>query len=289
MEPVSLPPEEDIYIPTIESAQSAQDNQDSLSQASAVQLPTIRYTPVVAPPLVASRTVVADAIQSSPILQGIQYRTTFCTQVQFAHTTFHYPPTPPVEGSAAEPDKLHPSSEILAIQQGVINQDPGLEKVNPFPSLPTPPDIHAEPIPSSSILPSTSSMAAAADAKAVLANPWHQPANGTSFLPFSQGAFPVRGHHPPLQPTLYSPAMADCRSNAVAMCKKVPPLVKDGEVYQCVGELIVSCVQYPVCIVHEKLIRLFLQRQSLSPRACFVDSVLVVTRYSQSVIIRVKY
>lgn len=239
MEPVSLPPEEDIYIPTIESAQSAQD---SPSHSSAVQLPTIRYTPAVAPPLVASRTVVADAIQSAPILQGIQYRTTFCTQVQFAHTTFHYPPTPPVEGTAAEPDKLQPSSDILAIQQGVMDADTGLEKANPFPSLPTPPDIHAESLPSSSVQPTTSAMAAATDAKTVLAaNPWHhQQGNGANFclLPqqaaFSQNAFTSRSH-PPLQPTFYYP-MTDHRSSPVAMSKKVPPLLKDADLYQTVGE-----------------------------------------------------
>ena len=146
MDAVSLPPEDaEIYIPTINGVETTGHD------CHPVQLPAICYTPAIAAagqPLVAARAanghaIVADNMTGAPILQGIQYRTTFCTQVQFAHTTFHYPPTPPVE-APPDVDKLHSGGEAhMMQQQAALESDPGLEKAA-FPSgLPTPPDLEA--------------------------------------------------------------------------------------------------------------------------------------------------
>lgn len=163
MESVSLsvPPEDpaDIYIPTIQAGDQEQSPSPCSSTAAeqAVQLPTIRYTPsasatsAVPPPLVAANTrtaIVAAADATAPAF--FQYRTTTFTQVHFAAAqAFSYPPTPPLDGpcSAGEPER--PAQEQLAITQG---PPPVLEypdshhtatSINPFPSLPTPPDVEA--------------------------------------------------------------------------------------------------------------------------------------------------
>ena len=126
----ALPPEDpELYIPNISEP----------SDGAAVQLPTI----AIAPPLVAhaSRTYM-DRIPAGPIFQSY---TTLCTQVQL-HTTFHYPPTPPVEGES--PDKLQQhlppgDGSPLAITQGPILPDgskgPPQPQQQHFQSLPTPP------------------------------------------------------------------------------------------------------------------------------------------------------
>ena len=135
----SLPPEDsDLYIPNL----------------SDVQVSAIRYTPSassaaagIPPPLVAAQA-------PGSLIQGI-YRTTFTTQV-IAAQTFHYPPTPPIDGGRTERGEKH-------LQQGDVESQPvppitpggvieselpvsaGLDKtVNPFPSpLPTPPDVES--------------------------------------------------------------------------------------------------------------------------------------------------
>lgn len=171
METVALPPEDvEYYIPRISASEGA-----LVEGNSALQLPAICYTPAaLASPLMATRTaargaIVADGIQGTPI---VQYRTTFCTQVQFAaHTAaFHYPPTPPVEADAP-PDKLQPPPPpactsahdgLASLHQHQQQQqaasldglaeprdqtgDAGEKAMaisNPFPCLPTPPDLAA--------------------------------------------------------------------------------------------------------------------------------------------------
>ena len=196
MDSVALPSAEDaeIYIPTLAGSEpsSSQDSQ-------AVQLSTICYSPAIGPPLVAARAasrVVSDSFKRAPILR---YQTTFCTQVQFAHTTaFHYPPTPPVEG--AEADKAQ-SGEALVIPHD--SSESHLDKVNGFPSLPTPPDIEsistvaeqAAAVPPSPSMATCTAMAPSPDGKhqAIIAANWHQqqpniacfmPQQPTSMLPF---------------------------------------------------------------------------------------------------------
>lgn len=137
----SLPPEDsDLYIP-------------NLSDVQVQNLSAIRYTPSassagqIPPPLVAAQT-------PGSLIQGI-YRTTFTTQV-IAAQTFHYPPTPPIDGGVSERgDKNHlqqvdsEGQVIPPITPGVIETElpvsAGLDKpVNPFPSpLPTPPDVES--------------------------------------------------------------------------------------------------------------------------------------------------
>lgn len=88
------------------------------------------------------------------LIQGI-YRTTFTTQV-IAAQTFHYPPTPPIDGHTADQAEKHSlqqtdvENQVLpSINQSVIENElpvsAGLEKtINPFPSpLPTPPDMES--------------------------------------------------------------------------------------------------------------------------------------------------
>lgn len=135
----SLPPEDsDLYIP-------------NLSDVQVQNLSAIRYTPSatsasgqIPPPLVAAQT-------PGSLIQGI-YRTTFTTQV-IAAQTFHYPPTPPIDGSSSDRgEKNHLDVEgqvIPPITPGVIENElpvsAGLDKpANPFPSpLPTPPDVES--------------------------------------------------------------------------------------------------------------------------------------------------
>ena len=274
----------DIYIPTIaeshSAAAAAASTTGSESSSQAVQLPTIRYTPaasssVIPPPLLAaSRTIVADA---TPILQGIHYRTTFCTQVQFAQT-FHYPPTPPLEGLSSDVEKhghMEQQMEHLAIAQAPLDYDGGHEKppVNSFPSLPTPPDIEAlhasqqqanqameqqqqhhhlseadttthSPSPyskplSASLWPPQHTAAQAAAPNICFMPAQSHASSHASVIPYSNGAV----HGPPgLQPAtaIYYP-MATNGMNGSPF-KKMPPLLKDGEwlcAHMCI--LMISC------------------------------------------------
>ena len=133
-----VPAEDDMsYIPTIQ-------HPSSNVEQSTLQVPTIRYTPATAqspssiPLLSSSRTILAA--DATPFIQGFQYRATLVQQVHFQYPT---PPTPPVEGCNNQEvvDKdLHPPMENLAITHGGMdNESP--KPVNPFPSLPTPPDV----------------------------------------------------------------------------------------------------------------------------------------------------
>lgn len=134
----SLPPEDsDLYIP-------------NLSDVQVQNLSAIRYTPSatsagqIPPPLVAAQT-------PGSLIQGI-YRTTFTTQV-IAAQTFHYPPTPPIDGGGSDRGDKNRLQQVdvdgQVITPGVIENElpvsAGLDKpVNPFPSpLPTPPDVES--------------------------------------------------------------------------------------------------------------------------------------------------
>ena len=152
----SLPPEDsDLYIPNLSGVHTQSSSPPS--GEAALQLSTIRYTPsapaaapaVLPPPLVAAQT-------PGSLIQGI-YRTTFTTQV-IAAQTFHYPPTPPIDGHVQGTDRgekhhlqqVCVDNQVLpSITQNVIENElpvsAGLEKtVNPFPSpLPTPPDMES--------------------------------------------------------------------------------------------------------------------------------------------------
>ena len=242
MDSVALPSAEDaeIYIPTLTGSEpsSAQDSQ-------AVQLSTICYSPAIGPPLVTARAsrVVADSFKRAPILH---YQTTFCTQVQFAHTTaFHYPPTPPVE--AAEADKAH-SVEALTIQHaGGDSSENHLDKANAFPSLPTPPDIesistvaeHAAAVPPSSSM--AIAMAPSPDKhQSVIAANWQQqqqqqqqtniacfmPQQPAPMLPFPHNGLSRRAGPPQAMQSLYYQTMDKSR------CVKrpsPPALLRDSE------------------------------------------------------------
>lgn len=161
---LSVPPEDpaDIYIPTIQAGSDPQEQQPpspcpssaNATSEQAVQLPTIRYTSSASgpPPLVAANTrtaIVAAADATAPAF--FQYRTTTFTQVHFAAAqAFSYPPTPPLDGPCSASEQERAAHEQLAITQG---PPPSLEypdnhpgagaSINPFPSLPTPPDVEA--------------------------------------------------------------------------------------------------------------------------------------------------
>lgn len=239
MDSVALPPEEEIYIPTISTVETSTPNSQE-NPSHAVQLPTIRYTPAaLGQPVLASRTIVADTIQGAPLLQGIQYRTTFCTQVQFAHTTFHYPPTPPVE--AGEPDKVPQAGEPLAIQHSGLDES-GLEKVNPFPSLPTPPDLEAisitdQGIPASSYSPVALSATAESKQAIMSANSsgWQQQALASNpsanFCLMPQQANAMLPYSLARRPTQQLPSTAlyyQYPYDKHGSPKRMPPLVKEG-------------------------------------------------------------
>ena len=158
---LSVPPEDpaDIYIPTIQASHDQSPPPSTAGGEHPVQLPTIRYTPSssnVPPPLVAANTraaaIVAATDPTAPAF--FQYRTTTFTQVHFAAAqAFSYPPTPPLDGPCnGDPERAGPAGEHqqpLAITQAPHGLDynenhhtaPG--QINPFPSLPTPPDIEA--------------------------------------------------------------------------------------------------------------------------------------------------
>lgn len=151
----SLPPEDsDLYIPNLSDVQvqnAASPSNDSGMQQS-MHLSAIRYTPSasgspsIPPPLVATQT-------PGSLIQGI-YRTTFTTQV-IAAQTFHYPPTPPIDGHVPERGDKHveqgdvEQQGVPAITHNIMDSElpvsSGLDKpVNPFPSpLPTPPDMES--------------------------------------------------------------------------------------------------------------------------------------------------
>ena len=151
----SLPPEDsDLYIPNLSDVQV--QNTSSLSNESGLQqsmhLSAIRYTPSastsppIPPPLVATQT-------PGSLIQGI-YRTTFTTQV-IAAQTFHYPPTPPIDGHVSDRNEKHlqqtevENQSAASITPNVVDSElpvsSGLDKpINPFPSpLPTPPDMES--------------------------------------------------------------------------------------------------------------------------------------------------
>ncbi len=153
MEAVSLetlPPEDsDLYIPNIPGVQI----QNAISPTretsmQPMQLSTVRCLPssstanaAIPPPLVAAQ-------GPGSLIQGI-YRTTFTTQV-IAAQTFHYPPTPPIDGHTLDREEKHhlqqASSDCQVIpippQSSDLPLSAGLDKLtNPFPSLPTPPDM----------------------------------------------------------------------------------------------------------------------------------------------------
>lgn len=167
---LSVPPEDpaDIYIPTIQAGGDPEEQQSpspcstTATAEQAVQLPTIRYTSSASapPPLVAAantRTAIVAAADAASAPAFFQYRTTTFTQVHFAAAqAFSYPPTPPLDGpcSASEQERAAHAEQQqqLAITQG---PPPALEypaenhhaagagSINPFPSLPTPPDVEA--------------------------------------------------------------------------------------------------------------------------------------------------
>lgn len=243
MDSVALPPEgADIYIPTISGAESSQEQHP-------MQMPAIlSYAPAAigAPPLVAARRaiVAADTIPGAPILQ---YRTTtLCTQVQFAQTTFHYPPTPPIE--ATEMEKGQPTGS----PQLPMDAEGHMEKTNPFPSLPTPPDLTSIsapeqcPPPSATVATSPPCMDACKQSPTMSnPSPWQTAPN---FCIMSQPAVPFGGsvgtsasagansnsiaarRQAPQPPALYYPyaeKMSPPLCSSGSPVRRVPPLVKD--------------------------------------------------------------
>ncbi len=229
-----------MYIPTITGAEASHEQQ--------VQMPAIlSYSPAAigAPPLVAARrTIVADAIQGAPILQ---YRTTtLFTQVQCAQTTFHYPPTPPIE--AADLEKGQPTGESPHLP---MDAESHLEKAgHPFPSLPTPPDLTsisaAEQCHPSSAPMATSPVcmdSAKQSPTTCISNPGG-PWQAQNFCFMSQQTLPfgcpgansssiAARRQVPQPPALYYPFADRLSMNP----KKVPPLLKDcGGMEHCGGE-----------------------------------------------------
>ena len=224
MDSVAYPPEDpEMLIPTITGSDSS--NASSLQDSHPVQIPTICYTPA-ASALVARRAILADTVPGPPILQGIQYRT-ICTQVQFAQTTFHYPPTPPVETGDA--DRGHHSGDSqLPLHQSVIDiEGPSDRAVNPFPSLPTPPDLEAISMGDQNATTVSTPMAAPGDPKYVNSQ-WQSPSASNfcfmaqqSMLPFGPNAAARRQSQ---GPTAFYYPMSDKRSAS----RPIPPLLKEG-------------------------------------------------------------
>ena len=276
MESVSLsvPPEDpaDIYIPTIHADQEQSPSPCSSSAEQAVQLPTIRYTPssgTVPPPLVAAGTRTAIVAAADPTTPAFfQYRTTTFTQVHFAAAqAFSYPPTPPLDGPCGgEPDR---SQDHLAITQGPAgldypdNNPAAAGSINPFPSLPTPPDMEAmhhqqssshgpPPLASdaeSNHSPITTTSPHMLKQNAVMdvnaaSSPWQgQHASNICFVPPAPSSvspqmfqFNARRNSPSFQPAIYYPATAVSMQQPMSQLhnggpRGVPPLVKglDGE------------------------------------------------------------
>lgn len=279
---LSVPPEDpaDIYIPTIQADHDQSPSPSSVSGEHPVQLSTIRYTPSsanVPPPLVAANTraaaIVAAADASAPAF--FQYRTTTFTQVHFAAAqAFSYPPTPPLDGPpcSTDPNERAGHEQQLAITQG----PPGLDyhenhhtatSINPFPSLPTPPDIealhqqqqqssaHGGPPPLASDADGATSPIATTSPHALKPNgdinigppSWQGGhASNICFVPPAQPGvspqmfqFNTRRTSPSLQPAIYYPAAAavsmqqpnQLHNNGCITSRAVPPLVKgiDGE------------------------------------------------------------
>lgn len=287
MDAVSLPPEDaEIYIPTINGSEQ-QQQQPHDGGAASLQLPAICYTPAIAAaaqPLVAARAasgralVAADSLPGAPILQ---YRTTVCTQVQFAHTTFHYPPTPPVE--APEAEKLHPGETALAMQQGALDSDPGIEKAAFSSGLPTPPDLETiqcvddqtsphdltmqSSVPASvsdrakSFVPATSHWAAqpsAAAANLCFMPAPQQQAQAQAPVPSSFSAAAAACGTPnsitckpvpsaSLQPTAVYYQMSEPSTFGVA--RRIPPLVKDTSCKRHLSRARVPCSCVCVCCI----------------------------------------
>lgn len=203
----ALPPEDpELYIPNISES----------SDGGAVQLPAI----AIAPPLVAHASrAYMDRIPAGPIFQSY---TTLCTQVQL-HTTFHYPPTPPVEGES--PDKLQPQLPPGdgSITQGPIHPDGSKGPPPPppqhFQSLPTPPtpelgaplQPQPQPVenPACSPVPATSPAGAAYPSIDPCKQLYQWQTAGSNFCvmgppPFNQPGFPRR------PPPLYYQAEKNC-------------------------------------------------------------------------------
>ena len=246
MEQVTLPPEDaDVYtnIPTIteQSPTSAGDG----TASSLLAPPIIRYTSAAAaaaagggggancsaipPPL---RSIVTDP---QSLVQGFGHYTTFCTQVHYAQTTtFHYPPTPPVDGSGgggggagsseqAQLENLHGDQQQLAITQCETETPASGDKavINPFPSLPTPPDIEAL---TSSSSPSSSSPSSGCQRR-VLAGA----AGTTQWIPQSSGFLLPPPPPPPPPPS--APAYYASSSRAGSLSRPPPPPLQPSNLY----------------------------------------------------------
>ena len=146
----SLPPEDsDLYIPNLSDVQVQAPCSESALQS--MHMSAIRYTPSAATPAAPIPPPLLAAQTPGSLIQGI-YRTTFTTQV-IAAQTFHYPPTPPIDGSSSDRREKHHLQQTDVEGQVIapINLESelpasaGLDKpVNPFPSpLPTPPDVES--------------------------------------------------------------------------------------------------------------------------------------------------
>jgi len=225
-EPI-VPAEDDLsYIPTIQHS----------TEQSSLQVPTIRYTPSTAqspssiPLLSSSRTILsADA---TPFIQGIQYRATLVQQVHFQYPT---PPTPPIEGCSSQElqDNSKPmqsAMDTLAITQGGPIENDGSKQVNPFPSLPTPPDVqelHQEShMQMNSLMPHHSN----SGTTRFRMPPFNENVSVPMSMPFSkppshgcaQSVFCYSG---PNDPKL----MAQRQPPHIPSIPPLPPLLKDGE------------------------------------------------------------
>ncbi len=231
-EPI-VPPEDDIsYIPTIQHSSS------SLLEPG-VQMPTIRYTPAVTansssssiPLLSSSRTILAA--DATPFIQGaFQYRATLVQQVHFQYPT---PPTPP-PGCTNSPELMEkplqsPMTDNLAITQGHIESEVG-KPVNPFPSLPTPPDVQDLQQEHQHQMQLCSAMSGQQSA-GIYSKPMH---NRFRMPPFNDGGMPMGMSFS--KPSLQQPMFCYPAGDAKAMMSNVtpphghppiPPLLKDGE------------------------------------------------------------
>ena len=232
-EPI-VPPEDDMsYIPTIQHSSS--------SVESSLQVPTIRYTPATAhssssiPLLSSSRTILAA--DATPFIQGFQYRATLVQQVHFQYPT---PPTPPVEGCSGSPadvtatDKpLQSPIENLPMSQGAMEGE-GSKTVNPFPSLPTPPDVqdlqqdHQHQM---QLVPQSAMYTKQAPTRFRMPPPFNE---SMSPMPFSMSKSPS------LQQSMFcysAPPMGDPKmmmqvgSPRPELSIPIPPLLKDGELW----------------------------------------------------------
>ena len=155
----NLPPEDsDSIIPILSNVRETdacslwEAPLESVQMASDRYIPTTPVVPTAKAAPANSSALVASHAETAPASDDI-YGSTLTTPVIAAKTTFQYPPTPSERGSFEGIDQLQlQQSDVHTLQPvswrileeeltaGVVYDQP----LNPFPSLPTPPDMEVK-------------------------------------------------------------------------------------------------------------------------------------------------